>query len=100
MARQNESQEPNRKAPSFKDEAEAAGFWDSHSPLDYPQEFREAQVRFARPLVKRGLTIKLSEATMQQLREIAQEQGLGLSTLVRMWILERLKAAKDKQNVA
>ncbi len=79
-----------RAVPRFKDEAEAAAFWDTHSPLDYPEEFREVAVRFARPLIKRGLMVKLSQETMEQLRQLARERGVGTSTLVRMWLLERL----------
>ncbi|MCC7104637.1 MAG: hypothetical protein IT307_05795 [Chloroflexi bacterium] len=45
----------------MSDEAEAAAFWDSHSPLDYPEDFAQTDVTFARPLTKRGLTIKLNE---------------------------------------
>ena len=48
MSRREEEQ---KRVPSFKDETEAAAFWDTHSPLDYPEEFREAQVEFSRPLI-------------------------------------------------
>ena len=56
-----------RKAPHFSDEQEAGEFWDTHSPLDYPGEFKEVEVKFSRPLVKRGLTIKLNEETIERL---------------------------------
>lgn len=55
--------------------------WDSYSPLDYPDDFTEAEV-----------TIKLSEETIEQLRELAQDKGIGPTTLARMWIPEHLKA--------
>ncbi|MCL4545463.1 MAG: BrnA antitoxin family protein [Chloroflexi bacterium] len=77
--------------PKFKDEQALATFWDTHSPEDFPEEFEEVQATFSRPLIKRGLTIKLSEDTINQLREIAQEQGIGPTTLARMWILEHLR---------
>src|SRR5215469_16145975 len=80
--------------PTFKDEPEAAAFWDTHSPEDYPEQFVEAVVRFSRPLIKRGLTIKLSEDTIRDLREIAQQKGIGPSTLVRMWVLEHLREVR------
>ncbi len=90
MTKRTETEATN--PPAFKNEAEAAAFWDTHSPLDYPQAFTETEVTFDRPLIKRGLTIKLSEQTIEQLRELAQEKGIGPSTLARMWILEHLKA--------
>ncbi len=82
------------RLPAFANESEAAAFWDTHSPLDYAEEFHEAQVRFSRPLIKRGLTIKLAEETIDQLRRLASEKGIGPTTLVRMWILERLREHK------
>ena len=86
------------RLPKFKDEAEAAAFWDTHSPEDFPEEFEDVQVRFSRPLIKRGLTIKLSEETIQRLREIAQERGIGPSTLARMWILEHLSQGEKQRS--
>ena len=81
------------QVPEFRTEEEMRDFWDSHSPLDYPDYFQEAEVKFSRPLIKKGLTIKLSEETIEHLRKIATDQGIGPSTLVRMWILEHLKRA-------
>ena len=82
--------EPKR-VPKFKSEQEAAEFWDSHSPFDYPEEFKEVKVKFDRPLINRGLTVKLSDETLDQIKKIAQVQGVGPSTLVRMWVLEHLR---------
>jgi hypothetical protein len=36
------------------------------------------------------LTLRIDETTLAWLKEIADEKGLGLSSLARMWILERL----------
>ena len=96
MARRKEA-EP-KKIPKFASEQEAAEFWDTHSPLDYPEDFEEAQVSFTRPLIKRGLTIKLDEATIQELRAIAHKRGIGPSTLARMWILEHLREREEHRS--
>lgn len=85
-----------RDIPAFRDEAEAATFWDTHSPLDYPDEFQETQVSFARPLIKRGLTVKLDQDTIEELRALARDRGLGPSTLARMWILEHLRLERQQ----
>lgn len=84
------------RVPDFGTEEEAQAFWDSHSPEDFPGEFAEAKVEFDRPLIKRGLTVKLSEETISQLRELAKAQGIGPSTLARIWILERLKRQRSQ----
>lgn len=83
------------KLPRFPSAREAGEFWDTHSPEDYPDQFEEVQVRFARPLIKRGLTVKLSEETLAQMRELAEARGIGPSTLARMWILEHLQAERQ-----
>ncbi|MCL4508024.1 MAG: BrnA antitoxin family protein [Chloroflexi bacterium] len=79
------------RVPTFATAEEAGAFWDTHSPEEFPEEFAEASVQFERPLIKRGLTVKLSEETIGQLRTLAGAQGIGPSTLARMWILERLQ---------
>ena len=85
------------RLPTFATEQEAAAFWDAHSPLDYPDDFQPVEVDVRKPLIKRGLTVKLDHDTIEQLTTIAQERGVGPSTLARMWILEQLKASKRHQ---
>jgi hypothetical protein len=80
------------QVPTFANEQEAAAFWDTHSPLDFPDEFEEVEVSIARSARKRGLTVKLDQRTVDRLTRIAEEKGIGPSTLARMWILEHLQA--------
>ena len=39
---------------------------------------------------ERVLTLRLDELTLAELKGIADSKGLGMSTLVRMWVKERL----------
>jgi len=39
---------------------------------------------------ERVLTLRLDEPTLDELKEVANSKGLGMSTLVRMWVKERL----------
>ncbi len=41
-----------------------------------------------------NLTIRFDEQTLEELRNLASEKGLGVTTLVRMWTLERLHQEK------
>ena len=84
------------RVPLFSNEQQAAEFWDSHSPLDFPEEFHEVQGAFEPPRLKRGLTIRLDPDTVDQLRIIAKQRGIGPSTLARMWILEHLQHESSK----
>lgn len=79
-----------RRIPTFSSPAEEAAFWDTHSPLDFPEEWVEEE----RPGRALGhvLGVRLDAATVAKLVELARAKGIGPSTLVRMWILERLQA--------
>ena len=39
---------------------------------------------------ERVLTLRLDEPTLAELKEVADHKGPGMSTLVRMWVRERL----------
>jgi hypothetical protein len=39
---------------------------------------------------ERVLTLRLDEPTLDELKEVADSKGMGISTLVRMWVKERL----------
>ncbi|MBC8178151.1 MAG: hypothetical protein H8E19_12160 [Deltaproteobacteria bacterium] len=39
---------------------------------------------------ERVLTLRLDEPTLEDLKQVANSKGLGMSTLVRMWVKERL----------
>jgi len=80
----------DKKLPRFKSSDEEARFWDTHSPLDFP-EFKEVKVEIARPL-GHVLAVRLDAKTIGQLGDIGRSKGLGASTLARMWLLERLQA--------
>jgi hypothetical protein len=87
---------PKKKAPTpsripeFASLEEEAAFWDTHSTADYEDEFKPVRVRVAKRL-STGVTIRFDPETLRRLRAIAQEQGIGPTTLIRMWVLERLK---------
>jgi len=76
--------------PEFASIEEEAAFWDTHSTADYETEFTPVRVRFGKRLSS-GVTIRLDPDTLKQLRTMAQEKGIGPTTLIRMWVLERLR---------
>ena len=75
--------------PDFASIEVEAAFWDSHSTADYETEFETVGVRFARPL-SHALAVRLDADTLADLRHVARERGIGPSTLIRMWVLDRL----------
>ena len=86
----------SRRVPKFVTLENEAEFWETHSPLDYPDEWVEVkQTRSARPL-GHILAVRLDAQTIDQLAGIARAKGIGPSTLARMWLLERLTVIADQ----
>lgn len=79
------------RIPEFRSREEEAEFWDTHDITDYLDELRPVEVRFA-PNLSSGMTVRLDPADREALGRIAVERGVGPSTLVRMWIKERLRS--------
>ena len=90
------AKETKSRIPEFKSIEEEAEFWDTHDTTEFEDEFEEVEVKFARPLLKRGLTIRLEEETIEELRRLGKEKGVGPTTLARMWILEKLEEVETK----
>ena len=79
------------RIPQFATREEEAAWWDSHDITDYLDELKPIKARFAKNLSE-GLTVRLDPETMRVLRERAKRQGIGPTTLIRMWVMERLRA--------
>jgi len=73
----------------WSDEA-IAEFWATHDAADYADETEPADVTFERP-GQRAVSVKMDEADIEALKRIAHEMGIGHTTLIRMWVKERLK---------
>lgn len=91
-----EQEQQSHRIPAFSSREEEAVFWDTHDITDYLDELKPATVRVAKRL-SHGLTIRLDVKTLAQLRGLAAEKGVGPTTLIRMWVLERLRAEHRAQ---
>lgn len=83
------------RIPKFKNRKEEAAFWDTHSTADYETEFQSVKVQFAKNLSE-GITIRLDKKTMNVVRTLAKDKGVGPTTLIRMWVLERLREKANR----
>lgn len=99
-----QGQQPSR-IPDFGSREEEAEFWDTHDLTDYWDETRPVEITISRALRDRveararkdladRLTVRLDRADREELTRRADEQGVGPSTLVRMWVKERLRAER------
>lgn len=80
------------RIPSFNNIEEEAEFWDTHSFTDFEEELVPVEVRIGGPLSS-PLSVRLDQEDRRELARRAQEMGVGPSTLVRMWVKERLARA-------
>jgi predicted DNA binding CopG/RHH family protein len=81
------------KLPEFTSEQEEATFWDTHDSTKFLEETEPVDITFidARPS-KKQISLRLEQATIEQLKTVAKSKGIGYQTLVRMWVIERLQA--------
>jgi predicted DNA binding CopG/RHH family protein len=77
------------KIPVFANRQEEAEFWDTHDTTDFEDEFKSVRVRVSK--LSEGITIRLDPGTLEAVRSLASEKGIGPTTLIRMWVMERLK---------
>jgi len=95
MAASKETKETGGKVPRFRSLEEEAEFWDAHSPLDYPDYWKEVKrVKVERPL-DHILGVRLDAQVIGELADIARQKGIGPSTLARMWLMERLAQERE-----
>ncbi|MEA2640481.1 MAG: CopG antitoxin of type toxin-antitoxin system [Chloroflexota bacterium] len=81
------------RIPDFKNREEMAEWFDTHDTAGYEDQFKPVRVRFAKNLSE-PLTIRLDPEMLAELRKQAHEQGIGPTTLARIWLLERLRGPR------
>lgn len=83
------------KIPKFKSLEDEANFWDTHSFADYWDEFKDVKVivDLEKPRAD-TLIVRLQENFKKQLEKLARSKGLNVSTMVRMWLLEKYQTIK------
>lgn len=88
--------EAHGRIPAFQDVEEEAEFWDTHDVTEFSEEFTPATARVNRNLSD-PLTVRLDPDDRVELNRRAKDIGVGPSTLVRMWVRERLKREAENR---
>lgn len=78
------------KIPKFKSHKEEAEWWDTHDVTEIEGLELVEEGVFLKPK-KQVVSIRLERRLVEQLKRIAQEKGIGHTTLVRMWVIEKLR---------
>lgn len=82
-----------KKIPVFKSIAEEAEFWDTHDITEYLSEMKHVDIEFApRQPKEETIVIRVHAGLKRRLEQVAQQQGLALSTLIRTWFIERVRS--------
>ena len=84
-----------KRIPKFKNDEEAAKFWDTHSFEEYHQDTEEAEIRFIKK-PKKAITVRLDPNDIKTVERIAERKGLSYTSLIRMWIKEHLSGEEKK----
>ncbi|MBI4064742.1 hypothetical protein HY409_00025 [Candidatus Gottesmanbacteria bacterium] len=78
--------------PHFKSYTEEAAFWDSHSLADYWDTWEDVDIVFDLDTTREeSLIVRLQKSFKQALAKTARRKGLNMSTLARMWLMEKLQ---------
>jgi hypothetical protein len=70
---------------------EEANWWDTHDLGDYWDEFEDVDIVFEldKPRTE-SLVLRIQKDIKQKLEKVARSKGLNISTLARMWLMEKL----------
>ena len=72
---------------------EIAHFWDTHNVTDYEDETEDVDIVFEldKPRTE-SLVLRIQRDIKEKLQKVARSKGLNVSTLARMWLMEKLSS--------
>lgn len=81
------------RIPKFKSIAEEAEFWDTHEFTEFEDELKDVDIVFELDKPRdETLVLRVQKGVKERLAKSARRKGLNPSTLVRMWVMEKLQA--------
>lgn len=80
-----------KKLPDMTDwtDEQIAQFWETHSSADYWDELEPVDVEIVRP-ERQVVALRLDKPILEKVKAIAATKSLGYTTLLRIWIKEKL----------
>ena len=83
------------KIPKFKNLDDEASFWDSHSFVDFENSLKDVEivVELNKPRTE-TLVLRIQKTIKDRMEEIADKQGVTLSTLARIWLAKGVRATQ------
>lgn len=79
---------PDFDKMSYKDEAR---WWDKHDFTEFWDELEDVDIVFEldKPRTE-SLVLRIQKDIKEKLEKVARSKGLNVSTLARMWLMEKL----------
>ena len=88
------------KLPEFKSEEEELRFWDENNPVDWIEGPGDLIIRLKRR-PKKQITIRIDEPLYEELRTVADENGVPYQRLMRELLRQSLAALRaERRGVA
>ena len=81
------------KLPDFRKMTyqEEARWWDSHDLADFEDELKDVNIVFELNKPRdETLVLRLQKQVKERLEKIARSKGLNVSSLARMWLMEKM----------
>lgn len=88
-------QTKKKKLPDFSKmtREEEVMWWDTHSFADYWDQFEDVELEVALKKPRdETLVLRLQKNIKDRMETIAKNKGINVSTLARMWIIEKLRS--------
>ncbi len=88
------------RLPAFRTDEDERAFWETSRPGDFVASMVPEKVQVSRRIKERvkerkqNLTLRMEPSRVKEIKAIAQEMGIPYQTLMRMWIVERLRRTK------
>ena len=79
----------------FASYEEEANWFDKHDLADYWHDLEPVDIEFQLEKPKEeNIVVRVQKPIKDRLEQIARRKGLNISSLTRMWIMEKLQAAQ------
>ena len=76
---------------------EVAQFWDTYSFAEFWDEFERVEEPIFVKSPKKVVSVRLDQQVADLLEMLAREKDIAYTTLVRMWVVERLRQELEKR---
>lgn len=85
------------KIPKFRSYKEETKFWDTHNITDFEDETEDVDIVFELNKPRdETLILRLQKNVKKKLEKAARSKGLNVSTLARMWLMEKLQSVRTQ----